>query len=77
MVAIHVGPAPLLVRASYRIAWCLPGGGLHRNEAPEAAARRELAEEIGPAADALLPRGSTVPFRPGFPWRRFPLPRRP
>jgi 8-oxo-dGTP diphosphatase len=57
MVAVHVGPALLLVRSSYRSAWSFPGGGLRRGEAPEAAARRELIEEIGLRATAMLARG--------------------
>src|SRR5271170_803736 len=54
LVAIHVGPALLLVRSSYRVAWNLPGGGIRRGETPEAAARRELAEEIGLTPEAAL-----------------------
>jgi NUDIX domain len=50
VVAVYVGPALLLVRSSYRVGWHLPGGGVRRGEMPEAAARRELAEEIGLAA---------------------------
>jgi 8-oxo-dGTP diphosphatase len=58
LVAIYVGKALLLVRSSYRTAWNLPGGGIHRGETPEAAARRELAEEIGLTPEAaLLPAG--------------------
>ena len=47
----------LLVRSSYRAEWSFPGGSLQRGETPEAAARRELVEEIGLVAPALLPAG--------------------
>jgi 8-oxo-dGTP diphosphatase len=57
VVAVYVGGALLLVRSSYRAGWHLPGGGVRRGEMPEAAARRELAEEIGLAAQALFPAG--------------------
>ena len=59
VVAVYVGPALLLVRSSYRVGWQLPGGGVRRGEMPEAAAKRELAEEIGLVASALLPAGVT------------------
>ncbi len=57
LVVIHVGAAVLLVRSSYRRAWNFPGGGVRRGEAPEAAARRELAEEIGLTSVPLEPAG--------------------
>jgi len=47
LVAVSIGPAFLLLRSSYRTAWNFPGGAIQRSETPEAAARRELAEEIG------------------------------
>lgn len=37
----------LLVRPTYRPGWDLPGGVVEADEAPHAAARRELAEELG------------------------------
>jgi 8-oxo-dGTP diphosphatase len=54
LVAIRVGQALLLVRSSYRTAWNFPGGGIRPNETAEAAARRELAEEIGLALQTPL-----------------------
>jgi 8-oxo-dGTP diphosphatase len=57
LVAVYVGPELLLVRSSYRVAWNLPGGNVRRDETPESAARREMAEEIGLAASALRPLG--------------------
>ena len=43
------GGRVLFVRHTYgnRSAWEIPGGGLHRGEAPEAAVRREMREELG------------------------------
>jgi 8-oxo-dGTP diphosphatase len=57
VVAVYVGAALLLVRSSYRTAWNFPGGGIRRGETPDAAARRELAEEIGLVATHLSPWG--------------------
>jgi 8-oxo-dGTP diphosphatase len=57
LVAVYVGRALLLVRSSYRITWNLPGGGVRRRETPEAAARRELTEEIGLASYPLQSAG--------------------
>ena len=58
LVAIHVGDELLLVRSSYRRAWNLPGGGVRPGETPDAAARRELVEEIGLVATNLQPAGN-------------------
>jgi 8-oxo-dGTP diphosphatase len=58
LVAIYVGPTLLLVRPSYRKHWTFPGGGIERGETPEAAACRELNEEIGVTPSQLLPAGS-------------------
>jgi 8-oxo-dGTP pyrophosphatase MutT (NUDIX family) len=53
-VAIHVERSLLLLRSSYRSAWNFPGGSVKRTETPEAAARRELVEEIGFCPDGTL-----------------------
>ncbi len=56
-MALRVGPTVLLLRPSYRLAWTFPGGGVRPGEAPEAAARRELVEEVGLVVPALRPAG--------------------
>ena len=49
MIAVLDGERVLLVRHTYgdRQRWELPGGYVHRDEAPAVAARRELREEVG------------------------------
>jgi 8-oxo-dGTP diphosphatase len=58
LVAIYVGQALLLVKSSYRTEWNFPGGSVHPGETPDAAAQREMEEEIGLSSYPLLPAGS-------------------
>ncbi len=58
LVAIYVGRSLLLVKSSYRAEWNFPGGSVRPGEAPEAAAHREMEEEIGLSSYALRPAGS-------------------
>ena len=55
LACVRVGGAVLLIRQSYRRAWTLPGGGIRPGEPPGTAAQRELMEELGISAPALLP----------------------
>jgi 8-oxo-dGTP diphosphatase len=57
LVAVYVGRDLLLVRSSYRVEWNFPGGSIRRGETPDAAARRELTEEIGLTACRLIAAG--------------------
>ncbi|GAB7524530.1 NUDIX domain-containing protein [Paraburkholderia sp. 2C] len=58
LVAIYVGRDVLLVKSSYRTEWNFPGGSLHAGETPDAAAQREMEEEIGLSSYPLIPAGS-------------------
>jgi 8-oxo-dGTP pyrophosphatase MutT (NUDIX family) len=62
IVLVRVGGDLLLVRSSYRPWYTVPGGRVQRREEPLLAARRELFEEVGLAAEplALRPLGEFV-----------------
>ncbi|PMS37316.1 ADP-ribose pyrophosphatase YjhB (NUDIX family) [Trinickia symbiotica] len=58
LVAIYVGRALLLVKSSYRAEWSFPGGSIRPGETPDAAAQREMEEEIGLSSYPLRPAGT-------------------
>jgi 8-oxo-dGTP diphosphatase len=58
LVAIYVGRALLLLKSSYRAEWNFPGGSVRPGEAPDAAAQREMEEEIGLSSYPLVPAGT-------------------
>ena len=58
LVAIYVGRALLLVKLSYRAEWNFPGGSVRPGETPDAAAQREMEEELGLSSYPLIPAGS-------------------
>ena len=60
LVAIRVGEALLFLKSSYRTEWGFPGGSIQRGETPEAAARREMREEIGLTVSSPLQRAGSV-----------------
>ena len=68
LIAIDGEGRVLLVRHSYGSgAWSLPGGGLKRNEDPEAGMRRETREELGCellVLEPLAPFGETLSGAP-------------
>jgi 8-oxo-dGTP pyrophosphatase MutT (NUDIX family) len=55
VVALWAGERVVLVHQTYRRRWSFPGGGVGRGETPEAAARREVGEELGIALGAIAP----------------------
>ncbi len=54
VIVSNLSGGVLLLRHSYGPdVWALPGGGIGKGEAPEAAARREVQEELGMTLGAL------------------------
>src|SRR5688572_16138386 len=61
VIALWQGGKVLLAYQAYRRRWSFPGGGVGAGETPEAAALREVREELGLALDpASLRRVLTV-----------------
>jgi 8-oxo-dGTP pyrophosphatase MutT (NUDIX family) len=65
-VALTPAGEVVLVRLSYAKGWRLPGGGVKRGEAPDAAMLRELREEIGLIAWKTLRHVEDFAHRPDF-----------
>jgi 8-oxo-dGTP pyrophosphatase MutT (NUDIX family) len=65
LVAIYVGRALLLVKSSYRAEWGFPGGSIDAGETPDAAAQRELREEIGLSPHPIRAVGDVCGFWDG------------
>ncbi|OAN58843.1 NUDIX domain-containing protein [Sphingomonas sp. TDK1] len=65
-IAVTSSGQVVLVRHSYIEGWHLPGGGQGRDEAAEAAALRELREEIGMVSHGPARALGTLQHRPNF-----------
>ncbi len=50
-----------MIRNSYgKNEWTFPGGGIKKNETPEAAAKREVSEEVGISIQDIKPIGEFI-----------------
>jgi ADP-ribose pyrophosphatase YjhB (NUDIX family) len=68
VIITNLGGDVLLLRHSYGPdVWGLPGGGINRGEEPEAAARREVREELGIELARLEPIGTLEEVLSGSP----------
>ncbi|SHN59755.1 NUDIX hydrolase [Erythrobacter sanguineus] len=68
IIITNLGGDVLLLRHSYGPdVWGLPGGGINRGEEPEAAARREVREELGIELARLEPIGTLEEVLSGSP----------